>query len=156
MLTPWQKSYDQPRQHHKKQTHDFAGKSPCSQSYGFSNSHVWLWVKVKVTESCPTLYSLAQNPGVGSLSLSRGSPNPGIEPRSPALHSYSLPAEPQGKSKSAEWVAYPFSRGSSQTRNWTGVSCSAGGFFTNWAIREAKQISLSHRFLMLLRKSFTE
>ena len=36
-----------------------------------------------------------------------------------------------------EWVAYPFSSGSSQPRNWTGVSCITGGFFTNWAIREA-------------------
>ena len=36
-----------------------------------------------------------------------------------------------------EWVAYPFGRGSSQPRNQTGVSCIAGGFFTNWAIREA-------------------
>ena len=35
-----------------------------------------------------------------------------------------------------EWVAYPFSSGSSWPRNWTGVSCIAGGFFTNWAIRE--------------------
>ena len=35
------------------------------------------------------------------------------------------------------WVAYPFSSGSSQPRNWTGVSRIAGGFFTNWAIREA-------------------
>ena len=30
------------------------------------------------------------------------------------------------------------SRGSSQPRNWTGVSCTAGRFFTNWAIREAR------------------
>ena len=29
------------------------------------------------------------------------------------------------------WVAYPFSRGPSQLRNPTGVSCFAGGFFTN-------------------------
>ena len=35
-----------------------------------------------------------------------------------------------------EWVAFPFSRGSSQPRNWTRVSCIAGRFFTNWAIRE--------------------
>ena len=35
------------------------------------------------------------------------------------------------------WVAFPFSRGSSQPRDWTQVSCMAGGFFTNWAIREA-------------------
>ena len=36
-----------------------------------------------------------------------------------------------------EWVAFSFSSGSSQPRNWTGVSCTAGRFFTNWAIREA-------------------
>ena len=42
-LTPWKKSYDQPRQHIKKQRHYFASKGLSSQSYGFSNSHVWMW-----------------------------------------------------------------------------------------------------------------
>ena len=36
-----------------------------------------------------------------------------------------------------EWVAFPFSRGSSQPRDRTGVYCIADGFFTNWAVREA-------------------
>ena len=36
-----------------------------------------------------------------------------------------------------EWVAIPFSRGSSQPRDWTWVSCIAGRFFTSWATREA-------------------
>ena len=36
-----------------------------------------------------------------------------------------------------EWVAFPFSRGSSQPRNWTRVSCIAGRFFINWAMSEA-------------------
>ena len=36
-----------------------------------------------------------------------------------------------------EWVAFPFSRASSQPRDWTQVSCIAGGFFTSWATREA-------------------
>ena len=36
-----------------------------------------------------------------------------------------------------EWVAIPFSRGSSHPRNWTQVSCIAGGFFTSWATRNA-------------------
>ena len=36
-----------------------------------------------------------------------------------------------------EWVAMPFSRGSSQPRNWTQVSRIAGRFFTVWATREA-------------------
>ena len=37
------KSYDQPRQHIKKQRHYFADKGPSSQSYGFSSSHVGMW-----------------------------------------------------------------------------------------------------------------
>ena len=37
------KSYDQPRQHIKKQRHCFANKSPSSPSYGFSSGHVWIW-----------------------------------------------------------------------------------------------------------------
>ena len=36
------KSYDQPRQHIKKQRHYFANKGPSSQSHGFSISHVWM------------------------------------------------------------------------------------------------------------------
>ena len=64
-------------------------------------------------------------------------PNPVIEPRSPTLQEDSLPAEPQGSPRILEWVACPFSRGSSWPRNRTGVSCIAGGFLTNWAIREA-------------------
>ena len=38
----WKKSCDQPRQRIKKQRHYFADKSPSSQSYGFSSSHVWM------------------------------------------------------------------------------------------------------------------
>ena len=43
MLAPWKKSYDQPRQHTKKQRHYFANKGLSSESYGFSSSHVWMW-----------------------------------------------------------------------------------------------------------------
>ena len=39
---PWKKSYDQPRQHIKKQRHYFADKCLSSQSYGFTSSHVWM------------------------------------------------------------------------------------------------------------------
>ena len=42
-ITPWKKSYDQPRQHIKKQTHYFANKGPSSWGFGFSSSHVWMW-----------------------------------------------------------------------------------------------------------------
>ena len=40
-----------------------------------------------------------------------------------------------------EWVAFPFSRGSSQPRDRTQVSRIAGGFFTNWAMREAHYLA---------------
>ena len=43
MLAPWQKSYDQPRQHIKKQRHYFANNGPSSEIYGFSSIHVWMW-----------------------------------------------------------------------------------------------------------------
>ena len=43
MLVPWTESYEQSRQHIKKQRHYFANKGPCSQSYGFSSGHVWMW-----------------------------------------------------------------------------------------------------------------
>ena len=43
----------------------------------------------------------------------------------------------KGSPRMLEWVAYPFFSGSPWPRNWTGVSCIAGGFFTSWAIREA-------------------
>ena len=41
-FAPWKKSYDQPRQYIQKEWHYFANKSPSSQSYGFSCSHVWI------------------------------------------------------------------------------------------------------------------
>ena len=65
-------------------------------------------MKVKVTQSCPTLWdpmdspwnSPGQNTGVGKPFPSpEDLPNPGIEPRSPALQADFLPAEPPGKPK---------------------------------------------------------
>ena len=43
MPVPWEESYDKSGQHIKKQRHYFANKSPSSQRYGFSNSHVQMW-----------------------------------------------------------------------------------------------------------------
>ena len=79
--------------------------------------------------------SPGQNTGVGSLSCLQGifttqTSNPGV-PHCRRI----LPAEPQGRPRILEWVAYLFSRGSFQPRNWTRVFCIAGGFFTNWAMR---------------------
>ena len=82
--------------------------------------------------------SLGQNTGVGSLSLLQGifptqGSNPGLTHCGQILYQLSHKESP----RILEWVADPFSSRSSQPRNWTGLSCIAGGFFTNWAIREA-------------------
>ena len=91
---------------------------------------------------CHVLYSPwnspGQNTGVGSLSPLQGIfPNWGLDPR--LLHCrwilYQL--SHKGSPRILEWVASPFSRGFSWPRKWTRVSCIAGIFFTNWAIREA-------------------
>ena len=43
MLASWKNSYEKAGQSIKEQRHHFADKGPYSQSYGFSNSHVWMW-----------------------------------------------------------------------------------------------------------------
>ena len=40
--TLWKESYDQTRQHIKKQRHYFVNKGLPSRGYGFSSSHVWM------------------------------------------------------------------------------------------------------------------
>ena len=70
--------------------------------------HKRLKVKVKVAQSCPTL----------------------CDPMDYTVHGIL-------QARILEWVAYPFSSGSSRLRNRTRVSCIAGRFFINWAIREA-------------------
>ena len=68
-----------------------------------------LKMKVKVAQSCLTLYNPMDYTVHGIL-----------------------------QARIMELVAVPFSRGSSQPRDWTQVSCIAGRFFTNWVIREAQ------------------
>ena len=86
------------------------------------------------------------------------SPTPGVYPNSyplsrwchPTISSSVIPFSSYLQSSPAsgsfqmsqllEWVAFPFSRGSSWPKNRTLVSCIAGGFFTNWATREAKHV----------------
>ena len=82
--------------------------------------------------------SPGQNTGVGSLSLLQGIfPTQGLNPGLVHCGQILYQLSHKGSSRILEWVAYPFASGSSQPRNRTGVSCIAGGFFTNWAMREA-------------------
>ena len=67
-------------------------------------------LKVKVTQLCPTL----------------------CNPMDYTVHEIL-------QARILEWVAFPFSRGSSQSRDRTQVSHIADGFFTFWATREAQE-----------------
>ena len=122
-----------------------------SQFIIYGTVHSWCWAfyekKILKSESHSVvsnslwhhgLYRPGQNTEVGNLSLlqeifpTQGS-NPGLLHCRQILYQMSY----KGTPKILEWVAYPFSTGSSRLRNWTGVSCIAGRFFTNWAMREA-------------------
>ena len=110
-------------------------------SYCVSIFIAFILSKMKVTQSCPTLHSPwispGQNTGVGSHFLLQGIfPTQGSNPGLPHSRRILYHLSHQRSPRVLEWVAYPFSRGSSRPRNWTGVSCIAGGFFTSWAIRD--------------------
>ena len=106
-------------------------------------------VKVKVTQSCPTLcdpidFTVHRSlqarilEWVGSLSLLQGIfPTWGLNPGLLHYRQILYHLSDKGSPRILEWVAYSFSRGSSRPRNRTRVSWIVGGFFTNWAIREA-------------------
>ena len=73
-----------------------------------------------------------------SLSLLHGIfPTQGSNPGLPHCGWILYQLSYRGSPRILEWVICTFSSGSSWPRNQTGISCIAGGFFTNWAIREA-------------------
>ena len=125
----------------------------------------WQHMKVKWSESYSVmpnslqpqgLYSPwnspGQNTGVGSLSfLWEIFPTQGSNPGLPHCRQILYQLSHKGSLRILKWVAYPFSSGSSRPRNQTMVSYIAGGFFTNWAIREApaygrKQFFVQQKF----------
>ena len=104
-----------------------------SESHSVMSDSLWLHVLYSPWRSP------GQNTGVGSLSLLQGifptqGSNPGLLHCRWILYQLSHKESP----RILEWVACPFSSESSQPRNRTGVSCIAGRFFTNWAMREAQ------------------
>ena len=115
-------------------------------------------VKVKVAQPCLTLcdpvnYTVhgilqARILEWGSLSFLQGifptqGSNPGLLHCRRILYQLSH----KGSPRILEWVAFPFSRWSSWPRNRIWVSCIAGRFFTNWAIREALLVEISTLWL---------
>ena len=105
-----------------------------------------------VAQSCPTLCdpmdcslpgssvhgdSPGKNTRVGCLALLQEIfPTQGSNPGLPHCRRILYHLNHKGSPRRLEWVAYPFSRASSQPRNSTGVSCIAGGFSTRSTTRE--------------------
>ena len=91
--------------------------------------------------------SLGQNTGMDSLSLLQGIfPMQGLNPGLLYCRWILYQLSHNGSPRILEWVAYPFSSGSSRPRNRTGVSCIAGRFFTSWAMREAQFSTIEDAF----------
>ena len=93
----------------------------------------WKWKSLTLPSH--GLHSPWNSPGrntrVDSLSLLPGIfPTQGSNPGLPYCKQILYQLSHKGSPRILEWVAIPFSGGSSQPRNWTGVSCIAGGFFT--------------------------
>ena len=92
-----------------------------------------------VSDSLWPWNSPGQNTGVGSLSLLQGIfPTQGSNPGLPHCRWILYQLSHRGNPRILEWVAFPFSKGSSPPRDPTGVSCIAGRFFTSWATGEAQ------------------
>ena len=123
------------------------------ERHPYFKSQLICYVLCLVAQLCPTLCnpmdcsppgsfvhgdSPGENTGVGCCALLHGIfPTQGSKPGVPYCRQILYHLSHQGSPRKLEWVAYPFSRGSSWPRNWTGVSCNAGRFYTNWATREA-------------------
>ena len=85
--------------------------------------------------------SPGQKTGMGSCFLLQGIfPTQGSNPGLPHFRQILYPLNHKGSPRILAWVAHPFSSWSAQLRNWIGVSCIAGGFFTNWPIRKLRPI----------------
>ena len=113
-----------------------------SSSLGF-RVEKWEWKSLSCVRLFVTPWTIQSRPEYwsGFLSLLQGSfptreSNPGLPHCRQILDQLSR----KGSPGILEWVAYPFSRGSSQHRNRIGVSCITHGFFTNCAIREALHV----------------
>ena len=110
------------------------------------------WKKVKATQSCQTFWNsmdhtvhgILQNTGVGSPSLLQGIfPTQGSSPGLWHCRWIHNQLSHEGIPRILEWVAYPFSSGSSRHGDGNGVSCIAGRFFTNELSGKSKSTSLS-------------
>ena len=91
------------------------------------------------TVSLPGSSGGGKSTGVGCHFLLQGIfPTQGSNPCLPHCTQILYQLSHQGSPRLLEWVVYPFSGGTCQPRNWSGVFCLAGGFFTSWATHCSK------------------
>ena len=126
----------------------WTGRPGVLQSMGSQRArHNWTTELTDWTGLYSPWNSLGQNTGVGSLPLLQGKlTNPDLPHCGQILYQLSH----RGSPRILGQVAYPFSMRSSWPRNRTRVSSISGGFFTNWAIRETKNLPLVVCFLLSL------
>ena len=99
--------------------------------------------------------SPGQNTGVGGLSLLQGIfPTQGSNPGLPQCRRILYQLSQQGSPRILEWVVYPFSSRSSQTRNTTGVSCIAGRFFTQLSGKPPGNLNLEASGIWFWRRQW--
>ena len=103
-----------------------------SDSRALSESYAVMSNSMQLHELYSPWNPPGQNPGVGSLSLLWGIfPTQVLCIAGRFFRQILYQLSHKGSPRILEWLAYPFSSRSSQPRNRTGVSCIAGGFFTN-------------------------
>ena len=106
----WYREGKAPWRYLRTSMHTYIFSIICLFHSFWSCFHQLLSEWVKVTQSCPSL----------------------CDPMDYTVHGIL-------QARILEWVAFPFSRGSSQPRDWTQVSCITGRFFTSWATREVQE-----------------
>ena len=120
----------------KRQNNDTGRWVPWSEGVQYSTGEEQ---KSESEMDCPW-NSLGQDTGVGSFSLLQGVfPTQGLKPGLSHYGQILYQLSHKGSPRILERIAYLFSSRSSQPRNRTVVSCTAGRFFTNWAIREEQR-----------------
>ena len=136
----------------------------CCTTTRISHNYIWT-VLYLVAQSGPTLCdpmncslpassvpgdSPDKTTGVGCHFLHQGIfPTQGLNPSLLYCRQILYWLSHQGSPRIVEWVAYPFSGGSSQPRNRTGVSCIAGGFFTSWPARKAQNCVYIFKYIYI-------
>ena len=110
----------------------------CNESHSVESNSLWPYARLLCPWNSP-----GKNTGVGCHALLQEIfPTQILNLGLPHCWQILYQLNHQGSPRRMEWVAYPFSSRSSPPRNWTRISCIAGGFFTSWATNKCVWLSL--------------